>query len=174
MTARLDITGAAYVLARQEGGAWRDLARLDGGASALLPAPGRPAASDADIEAAIERAEEWLMPHARALTGDVLEVRDATGLLARALRRDGVFSLEQLEAEFNRVVASRSAQDRDPAAVAHLVLVRELSPHGRVAGVSLGTAGGRPQGPEAARGPLSARAPVPSPSPSHRPSRRET
>jgi len=136
---RLEIGDAAYVLTHEEHGAWRELARLEGGPSALLTGPARHSASDADIELAIERAEDWLMPHARTLTGDILEVRDRTGRLVDGLGRGGSFTLEQIESEFNRVVASRSGVERDPVFVAHLVLVRELSHHGRVAGVSLGT-----------------------------------
>ena len=148
MTAtRLEIGGSAYVLTREDRGAWRELARLDGGPSALLTAAARDTATDADIEVAIERAEEWLMPHARALTGDILEVRDPTGRLVDGLGRGGRFTLEQVESGFNRVVESRSGAQRDPVFVAHLVLVRELAHHGRVAGVNLSTnsssAGGR-------------------------------
>lgn len=138
-TARLEIAGTVYVLSREEPGGWRELARLDGGASALLAGAGRTSASDADIEVAIERAEDWLMPHAKAITGDILDVRGATDLLVRGLGRAGRFTLEQVEREFNRVVVSRCGADRDPVSVAHLVLVRELAHHGRVADVTIGT-----------------------------------
>ena len=49
MAVRLQIAEASYALARDEGGAWREFARLDGGASALLPrAVGTPV-QDAEI-----------------------------------------------------------------------------------------------------------------------------
>lgn len=136
MTAHLDILASAYVLGVELGAARRELARLAGGAAALLPRD-TPRVTPLEIEAAIERAEDWLMPHARALAGDGLAVQDATGALVAGFGGPGSRTIEQVEAEFNRVVDLSAATACDPLYVAHLVLVRELLHHGRLARVQV-------------------------------------
>jgi len=131
MTARLDISASAYFLGVGEGAAWKELARLVGGAAALLPS-GSQQITHLDIEAAIERAEDWLMPHAKALAGAVLEVQDATGALVAGLGGPADWTTDQVEAEFNRVVDLPDRSSCNPVYVAHLVLVRELMHHGRL------------------------------------------
>lgn len=83
MTARLVISEDSYVLQQATETGWNDLAVLPGGATALLPDT-RPL-HEGSLELAIELAENWLMPHARHLRGDVLEVSDTTGRLTSGL-----------------------------------------------------------------------------------------
>lgn len=138
--ARLRITPDGYALALlRADGAAEPLARWPGGAAGLL----RGSVGEAAIEAAIERAEDWLMPHARALEGRDLHVDDATGRL-----RDGLQAVLQadahawdtpaLEALFLRLVALATGRIPAPdlearaAFVADVVLLRELAHHGRL------------------------------------------
>lgn len=140
MSARL-VIAADYVLSRQSAAGWTEVARLPGGAGSLLPA-GTAAISDAHMEAAIERAEDWLMPHAAALQGEVLEVRDETGRLAAGLRAGYAagateWDTDGWEALFLRVVdrvlgPRAAAQPQDPAFIADVLLLRELAHHGRL------------------------------------------
>ncbi|WBY01352.1 hypothetical protein PE066_18090 [Ramlibacter tataouinensis] len=145
MTARLLIAGNGYVLARRaDGGGWTELARLAGGAAALLPAAGR--IGEAQLEAAIERAEDWLMPHAAALQGQILDVHDETGRLAEGLQSADLagareWNTEALEALFLRLVDRTlgrfASQADEPAFIAHVLLLRELAHHGKLARVRL-------------------------------------
>ncbi|WP_048441366.1 hypothetical protein [Caenimonas sp. SL110] len=140
MQARLIIDGS-YRLARLHEGAWVDLAVLAGGARAVLPG-GRPV-DQAALEAAIEHAEDWLMPHAGELRGADLEVIDAAGDLDAGLQ--DVFSSDsrqwdsaQLETLFLQLdfmtarphLAARLEAHRDT--VAALVLLRELAHHAKL------------------------------------------
>ncbi|MDB5861157.1 MAG: hypothetical protein JWQ76_4846 [Ramlibacter sp.] len=140
MATRLVIGASSYGLAQARGGAWVELAVLPGGAEALLPAPRR--ANEAGLEAAIELAEDWLMPHARAIQGEELELVDDTGRLVSGLvavlsvgQRE--WSTEGIETMFLRLVDM--ATGRGPAIpadqtsfVVDLLLVRELAHHGRL------------------------------------------
>src|SRR4051812_1790248 len=135
MAARLDITGSAYVRGSDQGGVPQEIARLDGGAGALLAGSAPP--SLLRVEAAIERAEDWLMPHAKALAGETLEVHDRRGRLVSGLGGAAAFSPEQIEDEFRRIVEVRTLGGLAPAFVADLVLVRELVHHGRLVRVVL-------------------------------------
>jgi hypothetical protein len=138
MTARLVIAAGAYDLQLERDGAWAQLARLPGGADALMP-PGR-FLDAAALERAIEVAEDWLMPHAARLRGLALEVRDLTGRVRAGWREvlqvDGqACSVEQVEEGFRWLVDL--ATGRWPAAVlagraafvADVVLLRELAHH---------------------------------------------
>jgi hypothetical protein len=65
----LDVRLDAYEL-RLDG---EVIARLAGGSAALLPGTG--ALRDIDIETAIERSEDWLMPVSKLLSGLELQLR---------------------------------------------------------------------------------------------------
>ena len=84
MAARLVIAESAYALLENHDGARAELASLPRGASALLD-PTRPI-GERQWEAAIEIAEDWLMPHAARLRGEDFEVEDATGRLTSGLQ----------------------------------------------------------------------------------------
>lgn len=146
MLARLFINEAGYQLARLQADDWVELASLPGGPLALLPGP-RPVDQGA-LEAAIEHAEDWLMPYAVALNGADLEVVDSTGQLAAGLREivaadTDEWDVEQLEALFLEVdfmtarphIAVRLEALRET--VAAIVLLRELAHHAKLRRVSL-------------------------------------
>lgn len=124
----LDIHPHAYEL-------WLDgrlLARLDGGAAALLAGAGerlRPI----DIETAIERSEDWLMPSSKAFHGRELQVRDATGRVAGAFSTQPNLAPDDVEAAFTRAFDAVShGRNTAREGVAHIVLLRELVHHGRL------------------------------------------
>jgi hypothetical protein len=78
--AHLDVRADAYEL-RLNG---KLLARLDGGAAALLAGAGE-RLRDLDIEAAIERSEDWLMPFSKLMSDLELRVQDGTDRVCRVL-----------------------------------------------------------------------------------------
>jgi hypothetical protein len=126
-SAYLDIQPDSYEL-RLNG---EVIARLDGGSAALLPGAG--ALRDIDIETAIERSEDWLMPSSRLLCGLELRVRDETGRVRQVMGEQGRFTAEDVEQVFTRVFdAVGHGREIDRYGVADLVLVRELVHHGRV------------------------------------------
>lgn len=146
MLARLFINDAGYQLARLQADDWAELASLPGGPLALLP--GARSVDQGALEAAIEHAEDWLMPHAVALNGADLEVVDSTGQLAAGLREivaadTDEWDAEQLEALFLEVdfmtarphIAVRLEALRET--VAAIVLLRELAHHAKLRRVSL-------------------------------------
>ncbi|HSI53720.1 MAG: hypothetical protein ACAH21_04725 [Ramlibacter sp.] len=147
MEARLTITASSYVLSYQKDGAWIEVAALPGGSTALLPGDGLP--DDAALEMAIERAEDWVMPHATGLSGGQLEVIDSAGRLGSGLQevfasQQRQWSVAQLESLFNEI-AFRSARPHTAATlvlhrafVADLVLLRELAHHAKLQQVRLG------------------------------------
>jgi hypothetical protein len=145
MAVRLVIGDTAYVLSQLRGGEWVELATLEGGASKLLP-PTR-SADAAGLEFAIEVAEDWLMPHARSLQGEDLEVIDDSGQLASGLARvlavaEREWSIEGLEEIFGRVVDLATGRHSQLAAgdqrfIADIVLLRELAHHARLRQVRL-------------------------------------
>jgi hypothetical protein len=113
------------------------LARLGGGAAALLSGAGE-RLRELDIETAIERSEEWLMPSSRLLHGLELTVRDATGRARGMLGGATSFTLAEVEEAFNRAhdaVAHGRAVSR--SGVADVVLLRELAHHGRLSRIVL-------------------------------------
>jgi hypothetical protein len=141
MTARLAITEQAYLLQEARGGAWTDIATLAGGAAALLD-PSRPV-DEAQLERAIEVAEDWLMPHAARLAGAVLEVEDLTrrlrsGLGAVLSETGTAWSVDAFETLFLRLVDLATGRLPPPALqgrqpfVADVLLLRELAHHGRL------------------------------------------
>ena len=117
----------------------RVLARMEGGASALLRPQGD-RLRDVDIEAAIERAEEWLMPSSKSWQGVQMRVLDETGHLLAALGAGRPASPDEVERAFSDsvedVVRGRAV---DASCLADLVLLRELVHHGAVTAVHLGT-----------------------------------
>jgi hypothetical protein len=132
--AYLDIRADAYEM-RLNG---EVIARLDGGSAALVPGTG--ALRDIDIEAAIERSEDWLMPFSKLLSGLELRVRDETERVRKVMGEQGSFTAEDVEQVFTRVFdAVGRGRAIDRYAVADVVLVRELVHHGRVSRVGLET-----------------------------------
>ena len=128
---RLEVRTDAYEL-RLDGAV---LARLQGGASALLSGAGD-RLRELDIEAAIERSEDWLMPSSKSIEGLELRVRDATGRVRGTLGDRESLTPEELEQAFDRAhdaVAHARATGRE--GVADVVLLRELVHHGRLARV---------------------------------------
>ena len=146
MAVRLLILDSAYLLSQTRDGVGVELARLSGGAQALLPSFS--ALDERQLEAAIQVAEDWLSPHAAALQGEVLEVSDMTGRLltgfpAVLASTEQTGSIEALEQGFLKVVDMATGHVASPhlqahrASVADLLLLRELTHHGRVSGVQL-------------------------------------
>ena len=135
-----------YVLSILQGGRLIELSRLAGGAQRLLPGLNTP--SEAQLEEAIETAENWLMPHVSGLHGQVLDVVDRTGRLTSGLlavlgTSERSLSLAAIEQAFVKVVDLATGRHASAALnqhrlfVADLLLVRELAHHGQVAGVRL-------------------------------------
>jgi|JI8StandDraft_1071087.scaffolds.fasta_scaffold590417_1 hypothetical protein len=146
MSAHILITDRAYVLSLSQNGRYADLARLEGAAQCLLPA--HLPLSEGLLEAAIEMAEDWLMPHATGLQGEVLEVTDTSGSLQAGLEsvlssNTRQWTLEEIEQIFLRVVdwvtggAVPASLQAHRHFVAHVLLLREMAHHGRVSGVRL-------------------------------------
>lgn len=117
------------------------LARLEGGAAVLMPAPAQ-RLREIDMEGAIERAEEWLMPSSRLFQGLSLRVHDPRGRLRPLLGAGCSLTTEDVEQVFNsthRALARTPLDERD--AVAGLVLLRELAHHGRLSGIVIERSG---------------------------------
>ena len=113
------------------------LARLEGGPLALLAGAGERLRA-VDVEAAIERAEDWLMPSSKPFQGLALHVQDSRGRLRDRLGAHASLTPEEVERAFSRAVddvAFNRPIDRN--FVADLVLVRELVHHGRLPRVVL-------------------------------------
>lgn len=123
--AYLDIRPDAYEM-RLNG---EVIARLDGGSAALMPGTG--ALRDIDIETAIERSEDWLMPFSKLLRGLELRVRGETGRVRELMGEQGRFTAADVEQAFTRVFdAVGHGRAIDPNGVGDVVLVRELDPNG--------------------------------------------
>jgi hypothetical protein len=130
---RLDVKPDAYQLRLDD----EVLARLEGGAATLLSGAGE-RLREMDIEAAIERAEEWLMPYSNRFRARELLVHDATGRVRRNLGEQASFTAAEVEHAFNRfhdAVAHGRAIHRDGAA--DVVLLRELAHHGSLPSILL-------------------------------------
>lgn len=146
MLARLVIDESGYRLLRRGDQDWIELAVLQGGASALL-LRNRPV-DQRTLEAAIDRAENWLMPHAARISGAHLEVIDATGRLASGLREvlateDRHWTIEQFETLFLDIdfMSARphlavKFQGREHV-LADIVLLRELAHHAKLREIRL-------------------------------------
>lgn len=144
MAARLVIAATAYRLQHARSDAWDDVAVLAGGAETIL-ASNRPV-NEARLEAAIEAAEDWLMPCAPGLRGETLEVRDEAGRLKAGMesvlsvttRR---WSVADVESFFLALVDAATGRHPSPllagrqSFVADLVVLRELAHHGRLAAI---------------------------------------
>jgi hypothetical protein len=146
MEVRLAIGESAYVLLESRSGHWAELATLEGGSGALLPAGRR--LDEGRLEAAIEVAEDWFMPHAAGLRGKALDVIDPTGRLSLGLEQvlsvvSRQWSVEDLEHLFLRLVDMTTGRSPHPAVqgregfVADVLLLRELAHHGQLREVRL-------------------------------------
>jgi hypothetical protein len=142
------IAEATYTLTAMPDGEQPESVQLPGGAGALL-AVSRPV-DEAALEAAIERAEDWLMPHAARMRGEVLEVADVTGRLQSGLQdvlsvTTHQWSLEDVESFFLRLVEMTTGRHVAPALqgrqrfIADIVILRELAHHGQVREIKLRT-----------------------------------
>ncbi len=117
MAARLVISETQYVLQQVRGGAWTDLAVLAGGAEALMPSSR--AVDERQLEAAIETAEDWLMPHAPGLRGEGLEVQDNLGRLKAGMENvlsvtTSQWSMAEVESFFLRMVDAATGRHPSP------------------------------------------------------------
>jgi hypothetical protein len=146
MSAYLLITEQAYVLSTIQDGRHIELARLQDGANGLLPAD-QPL-SESRLEAAIQIAEDWLMPYAPSLQGQVLEVTDASGSLQSGLEvvlssSARQWTVEELERTFTQLVDLATGRGGPGRLEAHrsflgqVLLLRELAHHCRVSRVHL-------------------------------------
>jgi hypothetical protein len=72
---------------------------LDGGAAALMSGAAAQL-REIDIENAIERSEEWLMPFSKSFQGRVLRIRDATGRVQETLGGRTSLNLQEVEQAF--------------------------------------------------------------------------
>jgi hypothetical protein len=146
MPARLAISETAYSLLEARDEQWVELACLPAGADALL-VPAR-AIDEGALEAAIELAEDWLMPHAARLRGEVLHVDDATGRLEAGLEEvlsvtGSEWTVDEIEGFFLRLVDMSTGRHPSPALqarqrfVADVVMLRELAHHGRLRAIRL-------------------------------------
>lgn len=146
MAARLIVTETRYSLLRQQEGVWLSLATLNGGFAALIPNPA--VVTEAALERAIDVAEEWIMPYAKALRGDTLYVQDSTGRLTTGLLNvlsTGNRPLSVADVENYFLYAAEQVTKGFKAPVlqyghgflADLILLRELAHHGALASIRL-------------------------------------
>jgi hypothetical protein len=142
----LRVEEQAYVLSILQEGRSIELSRMAGGAQHLLPGPNTP--TEAQLEVAIEKAENWLMPHVLGLNGQMLHVADSAGRLTSGLlavlgASERSWSLAAIEQAFVKVVDlatgrhAHAALSQHRLFVADLLVVRELAHHGQVSGVRL-------------------------------------
>lgn len=138
MQAKLAIEESSYRLSYLDGADWILLAVLKGGHGALLSE--NRLIDEASLEASIERAEDWLMPHAAKLSGALLDVSDTTARLSTGLH--SVLAIEsrawdktQVESFFDEIVyriarpwLADALRDKN-AFVADIMLLRELAHH---------------------------------------------
>ena len=147
MPLRLVIAPDHYSLIEERDGAWAELALLSGGAATLLAPTG--ALDDRSLEAAIEIAEDWLMPHAARLRDRVLDVDDTTArihsgledVLSVTAREWNVEGIEQLSLQLVDMATGRRARralQGQQAFVADVLLLRELAHHGQLHEIRLG------------------------------------
>ena len=142
----LKIEKKDYVLLTEQDGNSVELSRMTNGAQRLLPGTGAP--TEALLEAAIETAENWLMPYASKQQGQVLEVKDATGRLATGLlvimeTAERIWSLADVEEGFLELVNLTTGRSVPAALIEHRLfvadwlLVREFAHHGQFVQVRL-------------------------------------
>ena len=139
--ARLRITADGYALEllRADDTA-EPLTQWPGGAASMVPGE----VGEAALELAIERSEDWLMPHSRALHGRVLTVQDTTGRVREGLQAvldesGTTWDTPAFEGLFLRFVGLATGRLPAPtlqgraAFAADMVLLRELAHHGQLA-----------------------------------------
>lgn len=130
----LQLTTQAYTLS-QDG---QVLSRLAGGPTALLAGAGE-RLREADVEAAIERAEDWLMPSSKTWQQLELRVRDDAGALRAWLGAPPALSPEEVERAFSRAFNDVAfGRPITHAVLADLVVLRELVHHGAAPRVVFG------------------------------------
>ena len=131
--ARLELGARSYRLALPGEGPLV----LDGGPTALLAGAGA-RLREADVEAAIERAEDWLMPVSRRLAGLELRVRDGGAGLGARLGEAARLAPQDVEAAFSAAVDDVAfGRAIDAPCLAAIVLLRELVHHGALTRVVL-------------------------------------
>lgn len=142
----LKIEKQDYVLLCEQNGNFVELSRLINGAQRLLPGTVTP--TEAQLEAAIETAENWLMPFVSGQKGQELEVIDMTNefssdLLAFAANKERVWSLAQVERIFLKLLDSITGRYASTTSsehrrfIAEWLLVRALAHHGQFGVVRL-------------------------------------
>lgn len=142
----LKIEKQDYVLLTEQDSNFVELSRMTNGAQRLLPGTGAP--TESLLEAAIETAENWLMPYVSRQQGQVFEVKDptgrlATGLLAVMETAERIWSLADVEERFLELVDLTTGRSVPAALIEHrlfvadLLLVREFTHHGQFAQVRL-------------------------------------
>ena len=120
----------------------RMVARLEGGAGVLLGTAGA-LLREIDLEAAIERTEDWIMPASRSFHRMPLQLEDERGLLRHRFGAAAILTPQAVEDVFSQVVNDVAARrPADPEFVADLILLRELVHHGAVPQVSTGDESG--------------------------------
>ena len=140
----LNIEKQDYVLLSEQDGNSVELSRMTNGAQRLLPGTGVP--TEALLEAAIETAENCLMPYASRQQGQVLEVKDPTGRLATGLlvvmeTAKQIWSIADIEEGFLELVDLTTGRSVPAALIEHRLfvadwlLVREFAHHGQFAQV---------------------------------------
>lgn len=111
--------------------------RLVGGAPAIVPAAGD-ALRSVDIEWAIERAEDWLMPFIKTLRDAHLHVQDTQGQLRAFLAAPVTLDAADVEQAFSRAVDDVAfGRPMDRTLLAELVLLRELVHHAALSSVEI-------------------------------------
>jgi hypothetical protein len=123
----------AYVLVSDR----QAIARLEGGPGALLAgAPER--LRNLDIEVAIERAEDWLMPSSKSWQGLPMRVRDEAGRLRRHFGALAAPTPVEVEQVFSRAVDDVAfGRAIDAALFADILMLRELVHHGAISRITL-------------------------------------
>lgn len=143
---RLVIAVNGYTLAQLQGNEALAIAFLPRGAEALLSSA-QPV-NEGRLEAAIETAEDWLMPHTARLRGEVLEVEDVTGRLKAGLRdvlsvTPSEWRIDDIERFFLSLVEMATGRTAPPvlqgksAFIADVLLLRELAHHGQLSAIRL-------------------------------------
>lgn len=136
----LKIEKQDYFLLCEQNGNFVELSRLLNGVQRLLPGTVTP--TEAELEAAIETAENWLMPFLYGKKGNVLKVIDMTNQLSSSLFafaeiEGDIWSLEQIEQTFLKLLDTITGRfalatfSKHRRFVADWLLVRELAHHGQ-------------------------------------------
>lgn len=133
MTLELRVDAQGYRLSLDG----RVLAHLRGGAAALLAGAG-PRVGEGDLEAGIERAEDWLMPSSKSWQDMDMRVKDGLGRLRAGLGMAELLTPDDVERAFSAAVDDVGrGREISVEFVADLLLLRELVHHGAVRRVHL-------------------------------------